>query len=92
MLLKCNVIRIFKCDAARADVPGPVSPHDLRHTFASSLLAAGRPVPEVAYLLGHGSPAVTMQVYAHFIPGAGEGVADVLARWYATGAAVADRK
>jgi hypothetical protein len=46
----------------------------------------------VAYLLGHGSPAVTMQVYTHFIPGAGEGVADVLVRWYASGAAVADRK
>jgi integrase len=53
MLLKSNVVRIFKRDAARASVPGPVSPHDLRHTFASSLLAAGRPVPEVAYLLGH---------------------------------------
>lgn len=40
-------------------------------------------MPEVAYLLGHSSPAVTMRIYAHFIPGAGEGVADVLALWYA---------
>jgi hypothetical protein len=33
-----------------------------------------------------------MQVYAHYIPGAGEEVADVLARWYATGTTAADGK
>lgn len=85
MLLKSNVVRAFKRDAAEAQIAGIVSPHLLRHTFASSLLAAGRPVPEVAYLLGHGSPAVTMRIYAHVVPGAGEGAATVLSRFYATG-------
>ena len=44
-----------------------LTPHGLRHTFASLLLAAGKPVTEVSHLLGHKNPHVTMTVYAHFI-------------------------
>ena len=42
-------------------------PHLLRHTFASALLLAGRPVTEVAYLLGHATAATTLSVYAHWV-------------------------
>ena len=42
--------------------------HDLRHTFASLLLAQGEPVTYVSHQLGHSSPLITMQVYAHWIP------------------------
>jgi integrase len=42
--------------------------HDLRHNCASHMLKAGRTVPDVAQHLGHSTPAITMQVYAHAIP------------------------
>ena len=45
----------------------PLSPHSTRHTCASLMLASGVPVTEVAQMLGHSSPSITMQVYAHFI-------------------------
>jgi integrase len=45
-----------------------LTPHGLRHTFASQLLANGVPVTEVSHLLGHKNPQVTMRTYAHFIP------------------------
>jgi integrase len=43
--------------------------HDLRHTHASLLLKAGVPVKVVSERLGHASPAFTMSVYQHVIPG-----------------------
>jgi len=44
-----------------------LTPHGLRHTFASMLLANGKPVTEVSHLLGHKNSHVTMTTYAHFI-------------------------
>jgi len=43
-----------------------VSLHSLRHSFASALIMQGRPVTEVAALLGHSSPAITLTVYSHW--------------------------
>jgi integrase len=42
--------------------------HDLRHTFASTLLSEGVSVKAVADWLGHASPTVTLQTYAHLMP------------------------
>ena len=39
--------------------------HDLRHTFASLLIAQGADVVFVAAQLGHADPTVTLRVYAH---------------------------
>jgi integrase len=39
--------------------------HSLRHTHASSLIAAGIDVLSISRRLGHGSPAVTLGVYGH---------------------------
>ena len=50
-----------------AGVPG-LRFHDLRHTFASTLLSRGVSVKAVADWLGHASPAITLGTYAHLMP------------------------
>lgn len=40
-------------------------PYELRHTFASLMIAEGRTALEVASFLGHSSPAMTLNVYGH---------------------------
>jgi len=41
--------------------------HDLRHTYASLLLAQGENIKYVQNQLGHSSPTVTLNVYAHLM-------------------------
>lgn len=43
--------------------------HDLRHTHATLLLAAGVPVKVVSERLGHANATITLGVYAHVMPG-----------------------
>jgi site-specific recombinase XerC len=43
-----------------------VNIHSLRHSFASALIAKGSPVTEVQSILGHSSPAITLNVYSHW--------------------------
>lgn len=45
--------------------------HVLRHTFASMILEAGESVVTLARWLGHSSPTITLDHYAHFMPEAG---------------------
>lgn len=42
--------------------------HSLRHFAATQWLARGYSVADVAYLLGHATPATTLRVYLHYIP------------------------
>lgn len=44
-----------------------VTPHILRHTYATELIRGGVNVKRVQYLLGHESSAVTMEIYAHYM-------------------------
>jgi integrase len=46
-----------------------ITVHDLRHTHATILLAAGVPVKVVSERLGHASITITLQIYAHVMPG-----------------------
>jgi integrase len=43
--------------------------HDLRHFFASALIAGGASVKMVQLALGHSSPMITLRVYAHLFEG-----------------------
>jgi integrase len=43
--------------------------HDLRHSHASLLLAAGVPVKVVSERLGHATVTITMEIYQHVMPG-----------------------
>ena len=43
--------------------------HDLRHTHARHLLAAGVNIKVVSERLGHASVAFTLDTYAHVMPG-----------------------
>jgi hypothetical protein len=52
--------------------------HDLRHTAASLMVAAGVPIFDVAKVLGHKRIETTMR-YAHFAPDAGRRAIDGLA-------------
>lgn len=55
---------VARCRAADEDFPR-VTPHDLRHTAASMLIASGAPVTLVARQLGHQSAKLTLDTYAH---------------------------
>jgi len=52
-----------------AAAPDSMTTHDLRHFFASALIAGGASVKAVQTTLGHGSAAITLQVYSHLWPG-----------------------
>jgi integrase len=50
--------------------------HDLRHTHATLLLAAGEPVKVVSERLGHANATITLTVYQHVHPGMGRQVTE----------------
>lgn len=49
--------------------------HDLRHTCASLLIQAGATPVEVQRILGHSTPATTLNLYTHLLPDALDGAA-----------------
>jgi integrase len=77
--------RVLAGATARADVtliaadlpplPRPLTPHSLRRTYISLLLALGKPVPYVMRQAGHTDPKMTLSIYAQVMD-YGEGETD----------------
>lgn len=71
--------RVFAYAASDADFAGRgVTPHKLRHTAASSAIAAGADVQVVRTMLGHRDASMTLDVYGHLWPDRLDEVADAM--------------
>jgi len=50
--------------------------HDLRHSYASLMLAAGVNVKAISQSMGHANIGITLDTYAHLLPGMGRSAAE----------------
>lgn len=72
-----NFSKDFSRAVAAAGLPH-VTFHGLRHTHITHLLRSCVPVHVVAARAGHANPTVTLNIYAHLLPGQQEGAAAVM--------------
>ena len=63
-LSRQSIWNVVSLSAERVGIKAKVSPHSLRHSFATHLLDGGADIRTVQELLGHASLATT-QVYTH---------------------------
>jgi integrase len=68
----------FRRARKRAGLNDSITFHDLRHFFASVLIASGCSIKQVQTALGHDSARITLDTYAHLIPGDEDRVRDAI--------------
>jgi integron integrase len=71
--------RAVRSGAQRAGIDKHVTPHTLRHSFATHLLESGYDIRTIQELLGHKSVSTTM-IYTHVLNKGGQGVRSPLDR------------
>jgi integrase len=73
-----NIVnRYFKPLLKRSELPS-IRWHDLRHTYATLLLARGTHPTYVQKSLGHASVQLTLDRYSHWMPSMGRATASAM--------------
>jgi integrase len=67
-----TALRHYFVNACRVAGISGVTPHDMRYHYASGLIRGGLDAVAVSRALGHSSPAITPDVYAHIWPDAAD--------------------
>ncbi|MGB5430773.1 tyrosine-type recombinase/integrase, partial [Eudoraea sp.] len=72
-----SVVNIVSRAALRAGIQRRVTPHMLRHSFATHLLDKGTDLRKIQVLLGHNSSKTT-EIYTHVAENSFKGIEDLL--------------
>ena len=67
-----------KAPNAKKTIDFTVTPHILRHTFATNLVASGLDIKKIQYLTGHSDITVLLKIYAHVRENSPEELADMI--------------